>query len=80
MLGWGILGLTAWICVAIWPAWVAKQKGHSFFGWFIISLLFWWISLFWVYAGMKDLTLTAADIAADKAAEKMLEREESSGS
>lgn len=79
MIGWGILGVAAWICVAIWPAWVAKKKGNSFFLWFIISLFFWWISLFWVYFGMKDKTLTPEDIAANDAADMALEREENAG-
>jgi Kef-type K+ transport system membrane component KefB len=75
MLGWGILGLIAWIIIAIWPARVASNKGHSFFVWFIISLFFWWVTLFWVYFGMNDRTRTAQDIAADEAVEKEMERE-----
>lgn len=79
MLGWGILGIIAWLIIAIWPARVASNKGHNFLGWFIISAFFWWISLFWVYFGMKDLTKTAKDIADDKAVEEELDREEKAG-
>jgi len=75
MLGWGVLGLIAWILVAFWPARVASKKGHSFIGWFIISLFFWWISLFWVYLGMKDTTRTAKDDADDAAVERAMQRD-----
>ena len=53
MLGWGILGLIVWIIVAIFPARIASSKGRSFLLWFIISLFFWWITLF-VALAMKD--------------------------
>ena len=29
-----------WIAIAFWPARVAARKGHSFFGFFLFSLLF----------------------------------------
>lgn len=76
MIGWGVLGLVAWIIVAIWPAHVASRKGHSFLVWFFISIFFWWIALFVVYFGLKDKTKTAQDIADDKAVDKILEKEE----
>jgi hypothetical protein len=76
MLGWGILGLIAWVIIAFWPARVASSKGHSFIGWFIVSIFFWWISIFWVYFGLKDNTKTARDIANDKAVQKALDRDE----
>ncbi len=75
MLGWGILGLIAWLIIALWPASIAAKKGHSFVLWFVISIFFWWIALFWVAFGMKDKTRTAADVAADKAADKAIERD-----
>ena len=37
---WGILGLIIWVAIAFWPARVAGRKGHSFFGYFLFSLLF----------------------------------------
>jgi hypothetical protein len=41
--GWwltSILFLFVWIAIAFWPARVAARKGHSFFGYFIFSLIF----------------------------------------
>lgn len=76
MLGWGILGVIAWILVAIWPATIAAKKGHSFVIWFIISLFFWWITLFVAAFGLKDLTKTPEDIAADKAVDAAIERQQ----
>ena len=57
---WWIIGLIIWIAIAFWPASVASRKGHSFFLWFLISLPFWWISLFIVYFGLSDKTRSAA--------------------
>ena len=40
--GWtlgAILFLIVWIAIAFWPARVADRKGHSFFGYFIFSLI-----------------------------------------
>ena len=41
--GWwfgSILFLITWIAIAFWPARVAARKGHSFFGYFVFSLVF----------------------------------------
>ncbi len=38
--GVGIVGVIIWIAIAFWPARVAHRKGHSFFGYFLLSLLF----------------------------------------
>ena len=38
--GLGIIGLIIWIAIAFWPARVAGRKGHSFIGYFLLSLLF----------------------------------------
>ena len=38
--GLGIIGLIIWIAIAFWPARVAGRKGHSFIGYFCLSLLF----------------------------------------
>jgi hypothetical protein len=35
-----IVFLMVWIAIAFWPARVAARKGHSFFGFFIFSLIF----------------------------------------
>ena len=32
--------IVIWIAIAFWPARVAGRKGHSFFGFFLFSLLF----------------------------------------
>jgi hypothetical protein len=38
--GVSILALVIWVALAFWPARVAGRKGHSFFGFFIFSLVF----------------------------------------
>ncbi len=43
MSGWwfgSILFLIIWVAIAFWPARVAGRKGHSFFGYFLFSLVF----------------------------------------
>ena len=37
---WDTIVLLIWIAIAFWPARVAGRKGHSFFGFFIFSLVF----------------------------------------
>lgn len=37
---WTVLALLVWIAIAFWPARVAARKGHSFFGYFLFSLVF----------------------------------------
>ena len=39
-IGLGIIGLIIWIAIAFWPARVAGRKGHSFIGYFLLSILF----------------------------------------
>jgi ABC-type dipeptide/oligopeptide/nickel transport system permease component len=55
-----MLGAIIWIAIAFWPATIAKSKGHSFIGYFLLSIPFWWITLFIVYFGLKDETTTEA--------------------
>ncbi len=50
---WYILIFFAWVIIALWPASIARAKGRSFWLYFIISLFFWWITLF-VVLFMKD--------------------------
>jgi hypothetical protein len=41
--GWwfgSIIFVLIWIGIAFWPARVAARKGHSFFGYFLFSLVF----------------------------------------
>jgi hypothetical protein len=37
---WWTLFVVLWVAIAFWPARVAGRKGHSFFGFFIFSLIF----------------------------------------
>lgn len=48
-VGIGIIGLIIWIALAFWPARVAGRKGHSFFGYFILSLFFFPLALIMAY-------------------------------
>ena len=51
-LGWlgiVIVGLI-WLALAFWPARVASRKGHSFLGYFLLSIFFWPIMLIVAYA------------------------------
>jgi hypothetical protein len=47
--GIGIVGLIIWILIAFWPARVAGRKGHSFIGFFLLSLLFFPLALIMAY-------------------------------
>jgi hypothetical protein len=38
-----------WIALAFWPARVAGRKGHSFVGYFILSLIFFPLALILAY-------------------------------
>ena len=37
---WWIIAIAIWIAIAFWPARVASSKGHSFFLFFVFSLVF----------------------------------------
>jgi hypothetical protein len=50
---WAAFLVFMWVLIALIPASIARSKGHSFFLWFIVSLFFWWITLF-VVLFMKD--------------------------
>lgn len=45
----GILVLVVLIAIAFWPARVAGRKGHSFIGYFILSLFFFPVALVMAY-------------------------------
>jgi len=47
--GVGIIGVIIWVAIAFWPARVARRKGHSFVGYFLLSLLFFPLSLIMAY-------------------------------
>jgi hypothetical protein len=51
--GMGLIGLIIWVAIAFWPARVAARKGHSFIGFFVLSLFFFPLSLLMAYM-MKD--------------------------
>jgi hypothetical protein len=53
--GWiGVVVIAAiWIALAFWPARVAGRKGHSFAGYFILSLFFFPLALVLAYVA-KD--------------------------
>jgi hypothetical protein len=64
MLAWSFgtwllwtLALIVWIAIAFWPARVAARKGHSFFGYFILSLFFFPLALILAYV-VQDRTGT----------------------
>ena len=47
------LFVVIWIALAFWPARVAGRKGHSFFGYFLLSLVFFPLALILAYM-VKD--------------------------
>ena len=54
-----ILAAVIWILLAFWPARVAGRKGHSFFGFFIFSLIFFPAALIVAYMVNDRTKLTA---------------------
>ena len=56
---WFAFVLFIWILIAFWPATLARSKGYSFLGFFLISLFFWWITLF-VVLFLKDKSVPMA--------------------
>ena len=46
---WFILAAIIWIAIAFWPARVAARKGHSFFLYFLFSLVFFPLALLVAY-------------------------------
>ena len=46
---WTFLLVAIWIAIAFWPARVAARKGHSFIGYFLLSLLFFPLALILAY-------------------------------
>ena len=44
-----ILFLIIWVAIAFWPARVAARKGHSFILYFLLSLVFFPLSLILAY-------------------------------
>jgi hypothetical protein len=52
------LFLIIWIAIAFWPARVARRTGHSFFGFFLFSLVFFPAALIVAYL-VQDRTRPA---------------------
>jgi hypothetical protein len=47
---WAFLVVVVWVLLAFWPARVAGRKGHSFIGYFVLSLFFFPLALIMAYA------------------------------
>jgi hypothetical protein len=56
---WTILAIVVWIAIAFWPARVAARKGHSFFLFFLFSLVFFPLALIVAYV-VDDRSLAPA--------------------
>ncbi len=56
-VGFGIIAFIIWIALAFWPARVAGRKGHSFFGFFIFSVIFFPAALITAYV-VRDRRVT----------------------
>jgi hypothetical protein len=56
---WFILAAIVWIAIAFWPARVAARKGHSFFLYFLFSLVFFPLALLVAYM-VNDRTVATA--------------------
>ena len=50
---WWFVWLIVWVAIAFWPARVAGRKGHSFFLYFLFSLVFFPAALIVAYL-VKD--------------------------
>jgi hypothetical protein len=56
---WTILFVVVWVAIAFWPARVAARKGHSFFLYFLFSLVFFPLALLVAYM-VEDRSLARA--------------------
>jgi len=52
--------LIIWIAIALWPARVAARKGHSFIGYFLLSLVFFPLALIMAYVVQDRLAVAPA--------------------
>ena len=57
-----LLFFIIWVAIAFWPARVAARKGHSFFGYFLFSLVFFPAALIVAYV-VQDRTVPHASRA-----------------
>ena len=51
-----VLGAILWVFFSLIPAFIALRKGYSFWIFWLISLFFWWITLFVALFLKKRLT------------------------
>jgi len=72
-----ILGVVAWIVLAIWPASIAKKKGYSFVLFLLFGIIISFLLALLVAVLLKDKTQTAQQRADDAAAEAAIQRDES---
>ena len=56
---WAVFLLFIWIAIAFWPARVAGRKGHSFLGYFILSLFFFPLAVLMAYV-VQDRSIQQA--------------------
>lgn len=68
-----VLGIVAWVALALWPAFMAKRKGYSFILFFLLGVFVSFLLALIIAAVLKDKDPRIA--AADKAAEEDIERE-----
>ena len=66
--GLGIIGFIVLIAIAFWPARVAGRKGHSFVGYFLLSLLFFPLALIMAYMVQDRSTVAVPTTAAPSVA------------
>ena len=57
-----VVAVIIWVAIAFWPARVAGRKGHSFFGYFLFSLVFFPAALIVAYV-VQDRTVPDASRA-----------------
>jgi hypothetical protein len=55
---WWTIIIIIWVAIAFWPARVAGRKGHSFWGYFVFSLVFFPLAIIMAYV-VKDRTAGA---------------------
>jgi cadmium resistance protein CadD (predicted permease) len=46
---WTTIAIVIWVLLAFWPARVAARKGHSFFGYFLFSIVMFPVALIVAY-------------------------------
>lgn len=70
-----ILGIFLWICLALWPAYIAKNKGYNFWLFLLLGIVTSWLISLIVAIIVRDKNQTPESIADEKAAQAAIERE-----